>query len=335
MIFSNIKFKAIVMLIALFLMCFVFMIQTERELEAFALSSTVIIGILVALSACGLYALNYDSANSIALDFWNKASDTIKAAIYNNVDESTREITITEPVFDFLRQYITDFYTVGEMYHSVDALRVMAPWGVSYLYTPIDWTMTYYSMGISAELYGDAIKYSQIDFGGKTLEFKYSSYMYSYIYFDDVVYNESGEEHDAVRYLNVGYDDLALGETICYSYAERAITRISTYGEPYFTFLYNALTDVMYPVIIYREDAGAYKIKAFRIRENGSHLLGDTAYRIDEDIEAVVDGTIVLDPEYDILDRTMPLPYEIGQIIGLAAGEVIAEEWADVMTIDR
>ena len=133
-----------------------------EPVQCFALTSTMVLGIMLALSCCGLYGLNYEAVNKIAVDCWNKASDTVKGLIFDGVDESDRTFTFGDPVFDYFRQYITDNYVVGDYIHSLPSLRVMTEWGVSYLYTPIAFDMGGSFINITEELYNDAIKYSSI-----------------------------------------------------------------------------------------------------------------------------------------------------------------------------
>jgi len=332
MIFSNIKLKAIVMLIALFLMCFVFMVVQKNEIEGIAITSTLILAIATLLSACGLYALNYQSINSVAIDTWSRASSYIQGLINSGVDLETRTFDVHNDVYDYIRGYITDTFVVGDNIHSIETQNIVSPWGDTYVYTPYAGTIESTYKTITEEIFNSATKYSQIDYGDFTLKYVYNG-LYDILHINNVSYTEY--EHDYNKFTEVYYYDEASEQNLYITYSIDYFVG-SGYPDPGFSFFYNSTDDKLYPVLL--TAAGSYRAHPIRKAPNNQIYFYDTAYPIGEEVEYVIDGSIVLDPDYDFaIDdvRVLPFPYELGEIIGQTAGEVIAETYNDVMTIDR
>ena len=326
MLLFSIKFKAIVMLFALFLMCFVYMAIQEKELEAIAITGTVLIAIVLLLASLGLVFTEYVSPNIVAMDFWGNASDNIKNLLSAGIDEETRTLTVHGDVFDYARGYITDTFVIGGVVHGIETQYMVAPWGGTYIYTLYTGNMDY--TGISADLYNLATKYSEINYGAYNLKFVHSGW-YDRLYINDTDY--SNWDNNGSRFLDVYYYESEISQNI---YLSASYVNIFTGDDPNvdFAFFYNPATDLLYPVII--KSYGGYNAYVLRRLGDNSIYKADDAYPISEEVNVIIDGTIVLDDEYSIT-APLPIPYDIGQIIGQTAGEVIAQEWADVMTIDR
>lgn len=328
MIYTSIKFKAIIMLIAMFLMCFIFMVGEKNELEGIALTSTVIIAIALLLASCGLIALNTESMEVAVSEFWTGSSEALKVLINDGINDTTREFTVHNDVFDYARGFITDTFIMGEHIHSIETQNIVTNFGGTYVYTPFVGSISSYNLTITEELYNSATKYTQLQYGDFNLKYVYNG-LYDILYINNTSYGDWA--NDGNIFTGVSYYDEGIEDNLFLSYAIRYFVG-SGFPDPGFSFFYNSTDDKLYPVLL--TNAGSYKAWSFR-KLNGVNYFADTSqYPIGEEVAIAVDSSIVLDEDYEIV-APLPMPYELGQIIGQTAGEVIAEQWADVMTIDR
>jgi hypothetical protein len=316
-----------------------------REVEAFALTSTMIIAIALLLASCGLYAVNYQSVNAVVADVWDKASDYIKGLFDSGLDETTREFTVHPDVFDYIRGYISDNFIIGNQKHVIYTNKVLLEFSdSSYVFTPYLGSVGGTGTSITQAVYDSAVKYSQITFGGNVLKYNFytsgSDYDMYRMYINDLLYSTYAHHYVGSREIfnNVFYTSQQWGENVHLLYATLSVVTMYTVKgslPPAFAFLYNATTGILYPVVTFREyGTGSYKVYSFRLTASGQLCVGDLAVPLNTEVDYVIDGTIVLDNEFSI-DNPLSVPYEIGQVIGRTSDQVIAKEWSDVDTIDR
>ena len=242
MLLFSLKFKAIVMLCALLLLSFVYMAVQEKELEAVAITGTVLIAIVLLLAACGLVFTEYVSPNIVAMDWWENAEEATKQLFQSGIDEETRALTVHQDVFDYTRNFITDNFAIGSTFHSLPGMRVMLGWGNSYLYSPM------FGSSPTVAEFENATRYSSITWGDYTMSYSGSG-MYAELYINGAHYSTFA--NDGAKFTDIKFYSEQLGQTLYFDYdmCKRIMTEPGSVTT--FAFFYNIAESKVYPVVIW------------------------------------------------------------------------------------
>ena len=333
-----IRYFGVFILIIIF--TFTLNFSNPEPIEAEVIAGTLFIVVALLLVAMGVIFIDYESPNIMIQHFWDNATTNIKSLFLAGIDEETGTFTVHEDVFDFTRGYVEDLYVEGGTVHYLASSRFTSDWGESYQYNYYPSVMGTGWTAITQEIYDNAVTYTQIEFAGYSLRYDFLTeisgddiyrFKINESWWDTYDYHLDGQYvYTDIHYTSAVYG----GEVYLHRYSSGSQLYVPHGANaPSFAFFFNEGLGLMYAVVIVNRSFEGYSVRPFRVYPP-LMIVGEVVSRDVDEVNVVIDGIIVLDEDFTI-DSAISIPYTLSDVIGQTSTEVIAEEWADVMTIDR